>query len=61
MASRRAPFSHPADEHFEFLVAYLRHLVDDHGEEETPDLWRSGRDKFDALHAAYHSTESRSS
>lgn len=47
-------YSHPADQHFEFLVDYLRHLVDVHGIEETPELWRSGRERFDALHAEAH-------
>lgn len=47
-------FAHPADQHFVWLADYLRHLVDAHGIEETPELWRSGRDAFDALHAAAH-------
>lgn len=50
----KTPYSHPADQHFEFLVDYLRHLVDDHFIEETPELWRSGRDTFDRLHAEVH-------
>ena len=49
------PYSHAADAWFESLVDYLRHLVDDHAIEETPELWRSGRDRFDALHEAAHS------
>lgn len=48
------PYSHPADQYFESLVDYLRHLVDYHDVEETPELWRSGRDAFDALHSAAH-------
>ena len=50
----RVPFSHPPDEHFQSLVDYLRHLVDSHGIEETPELWRSGRDRFDELHTEAH-------
>lgn len=50
----RVPYSHPADQHFEGLVDYLRHLVDVHGVEETPELWRSGREQFDALHSQLH-------
>jgi hypothetical protein len=47
-------YSHPADQYFDSLVDYLRHLVDMHGIEETPELWRSGRDRFDLLHAEAH-------
>jgi hypothetical protein len=50
----RKAFSHPADQHFTWLADYLRHLVDEHGIEETRDLWRSGRERFDALHAEAH-------
>lgn len=48
------PYLHEADEHFEWLGDYLRHLVDVHDVEETPELWRSGRDRFDELHAQLH-------
>lgn len=58
MGDRRVPYSHPADEHFTMLVDYLRHLVDTHGVEETPGLWRSGRDRFDALHEEAHGVAS---
>lgn len=47
-------YSHPADEYFESLVEFLRHLVDVHGVEESPELWSSGRDRFDVLHAEGH-------
>jgi predicted RNA-binding Zn-ribbon protein involved in translation (DUF1610 family) len=47
-------YSHPADEWFESLALYLRHLVDTHGLKETPDLWASGRDQFDVLHNHEH-------
>ncbi|HZQ33708.1 MAG TPA: hypothetical protein VFB19_18500 [Mycobacterium sp.] len=50
----RPKFAHEADEYFVSLVDYLRHLVDRHGVEETPELWRSGRDTFDAFHATAH-------
>jgi hypothetical protein len=53
----KIPYSHPADQHFEWLADYLRHLVDVHGVDETPELWRSGRDQFDQIHAALHDTE----
>lgn len=54
MPKPKTPYSHPADEHFVSLVDYLRHLVDRHGVEESADLWRSGRELFDALHATAH-------
>jgi hypothetical protein len=50
----KVPYHHPADEYFDSLVDYLRHLVDRHGFKETPELWRSGRDIFDKLHAHNH-------
>lgn len=53
-AGKRVPYSHPDDEHFEFLVPYLRHLVDVHGIEETPELWRKGRTHFDEFHEEAH-------
>lgn len=53
-SAQRPAFSHPADQHFEWLADYLWHLVDVHGIEETPELWRSGRDEFDRLHAEAH-------
>lgn len=48
------PYHHPADEHFVSLVDFLRHLVDRHGIEETPELWSSGRIQFDGLHEEAH-------
>lgn len=33
------------------LVTYLRHIVDDHGIEETGTLWKSDRETFDRIHA----------
>lgn len=50
----KTPYSHPADQHFEWLQDYLRHLVDEHGIEETPELWRLGRTHFDEMHADAH-------
>jgi predicted RNA-binding Zn-ribbon protein involved in translation (DUF1610 family) len=47
-------YSHPADEWFESLGSYLRHLVDVHGLKETPELWASGRDQFDTMHNHEH-------
>jgi hypothetical protein len=47
-------YSHPADEWFESLAAYVQHLVGVHGLKETPDLWASGRDQFDVLHNSEH-------
>lgn len=43
-----------AEHRFDSLVTYLRHLVDDHGIAETAELWKSGREQFDALHAGAH-------
>jgi hypothetical protein len=44
------------EQRFDSLVDYLRHLVDDHGIEETDSLWKSGRDRFDDLHSKCHDT-----
>lgn len=54
MRMPRPKFAHPADQHFEWLTDYLRHLVDEHGEPETPELWRSGRDQLDRIHREAH-------
>jgi hypothetical protein len=51
------PYHHAPDQHFEYLVDYLRHLVDFHDVEETPELWRSGREQFDAIHAELHGVD----
>lgn len=53
----RPKYSHEPDEWFDSLVDLLRHLVDVHGVEETPELWRSGRERFDQLHAEAHGSE----
>lgn len=54
MSRTKIPYHHAADDYFVSLVDYLRHLVDVHDVEETPELWRSGREQFDAIHAELH-------